>query len=67
MVNETSCLCDKWLAAWQRSTPTTPPERTAYEKALLETAGSEAMAKTLNAENEKLVVNSMRFYTHTHP
>ena len=44
-----------------------PPERTAYEKAFLKTAGSEAMAKTLNEENDKLIASSMRFYTHTHP
>lgn len=44
-----------------------PPERTAYEKALHKIAGSEAMAKTLNDENDKLIASSTRFYTHTHP
>jgi hypothetical protein len=44
-----------------------PPERTAYEKAFLKTAGSEAMAKKLNEESDQLIASSMRFYTHTHP
>lgn len=44
-----------------------PPERTAFETAFLRTAGSEDAAKKLNEENDKLVVDSMRFYTHTHP
>lgn len=45
----------------------TGPERKAYEAAFARIAGGEDAAKKLNAENEKLIANSMRLYSHTHP
>ena len=45
----------------------TGPERKAYEAALERIAGSADADKALNAENAKLVVESPRFYSHTHP
>lgn len=44
-----------------------PPGRVAFEKAMLMIAGSEDAMKKLNAENDKLIANSQRFYSHTHP
>lgn len=44
-----------------------PPERGAVRKALVAQLGSEAAATALDAENDKLIANSMRVYTHTHP
>ena len=45
----------------------TGPERKAYEAAFLKIAGSEDMAKKLNAENDKLIAGSARYFSHTHP
>lgn len=43
------------------------PETAAYMKALAAQEGSEEAAKKINDEDEKLIADSMRFYTHTHP
>lgn len=45
----------------------TGPERKAFEAAFVKIAGSEDAAKKLNQEADKLVSDSARFYTHTHP
>jgi hypothetical protein len=45
----------------------TGPERKAYDAAFARIAGSEEAAKTLNEENGKLIAQSARFYSHTHP
>lgn len=45
----------------------TGPERKAFESAFAKIAGSDDAAKKLNAENAKLVAQSARFYSHTHP
>lgn len=43
------------------------PERTAFENALLAQAGSEAAVKAINDEADKLIAESMRVFSHTHP
>ncbi|MGX7953729.1 hypothetical protein ACWPM1_14350 [Tsuneonella sp. HG249] len=43
------------------------PERAAVRKALVAQLGSEAAADALDEENGKLIANSMRVYSHTHP
>lgn len=43
------------------------PERTAFEKAMLAQAGSEDAMKALTAEYDKLIAESMRVFSHTHP
>lgn len=45
----------------------TGPERKAFEAAFLKMAGSEDAVKKLNAENDKLIANYARYYSHTHP
>ena len=43
------------------------PERKAYQAAFEKIAGGADAAKKLNEENEKLVSNSVRYFSHTHP
>ena len=43
------------------------PERDAWMKALANIAGGEDKAKALMAENDKLVTESVRYFSHTHP
>lgn len=43
------------------------PERKAYEAAFEKIAGSADAAKKLNEENDKLVSNAVRYFSHTHP
>lgn len=45
----------------------TSPERKAFEAAFEKIAGSEDAAKKLNAESDKLIAASARYYSHTHP
>lgn len=45
----------------------TGPERKAYEAAFAKTAGGEEAAKKLNEENDKLIADYARYYSHTHP
>lgn len=43
------------------------PERKAFEAALAKIAGGEDAAKKLGEENDKLVTESVRYFSHTHP
>ncbi|WP_341711594.1 hypothetical protein [Erythrobacter sp.] len=43
------------------------PERKAFWAELIKIAGSEEKAKEINAEDDKLVSESVRYFSHTHP
>ncbi len=45
----------------------TGPERKAFEAAFEKIAGSKDAAEKLNAESDKLISGSARYYSHTHP
>jgi hypothetical protein len=43
------------------------PERKAFRAELVKIVGSEEKAKALDEENDKLVTESVRYFSHTHP